>query len=65
MTCRRCARRSATRPSFEILRTWYSDNKYGNVSTADFIDLAEQKSRLDLGDFFQAWLYEEGRPESW
>jgi aminopeptidase N len=28
----------------EILRSWYSDNKYGNVSTGDFIDLAEQKS---------------------
>ena len=50
---------------FEILRSWYSENKYGNVSTADFIDLAEQKSGLNLGDFFQTWLYEEGRPTSW
>jgi len=50
---------------FEILRSWYEDNTYGNVSTEDFIALAEQKSGLDLGDFFQAWLYEEGRPASW
>jgi aminopeptidase N len=50
---------------FEILHSWYSDNKYGNVSTEDFIDLAEQKSGMKLGDFFQTWLYEEGRPESW
>jgi aminopeptidase N len=50
---------------FEILRSWYSDNKYGNVSTEDFIALAEQKSGLNLGNFFQTWLYEEGRPTSW
>jgi aminopeptidase N len=50
---------------FEILRSWYEENKYGNVSTEDFIALAEQKSGLDLGDFFQAWLYGEGRPASW
>jgi hypothetical protein len=31
-----------------------------NVSTGDFIDLAEQKSGLNLGDFFQIWLYQEG-----
>jgi aminopeptidase N len=50
---------------FDILRTWYADNKYGNVSTADFIALAETKSGQDLGNFFQVWLFEEGRPESW
>ena len=36
-----------------------------NVSTGDFIDLAEEKSGLNLGDFFQIWLYQERRPESW
>jgi aminopeptidase N len=50
---------------FDILRTWYADNKYGNVTTADFIDLAEAKSAQNLDNFFQVWLYEEGRPESW
>jgi aminopeptidase N len=50
---------------FEILRSWYEDNKYGNVSTEDFIALAEEESGQDLEQFFQVWLFEEGRPESW
>jgi aminopeptidase N len=50
---------------FAILRAWYANNKYGNVTTSDFIALAEQTSGQDLDDFFQVWLYEEGRPETW
>jgi aminopeptidase N len=47
---------------FRILRRWYAENKYGNVTTADFIALAEDVSRRDLGAFFDDWLYEAGRP---
>jgi aminopeptidase N len=47
---------------FRILRLWYADNRYGNVTTADFIALAEEVAGRDLDDFFHAWLYEEGRP---
>jgi aminopeptidase N len=50
---------------FAILRDWYADNRNGNVTTQDFIDLAEQKSGQSLDDFFDAWLFEEGRPTSW
>jgi aminopeptidase N len=50
---------------FEVLRRWYADNKYGNASTGEFIDLAEEVSGSDLEDFFRVWLYEEGRPSSW
>jgi aminopeptidase N len=50
---------------FAILRTWYANNKYGNVTTSDFIALAEQISGQDLDDFFRVWLFEEGRPETW
>jgi aminopeptidase N len=50
---------------FATLRDWYANNKYGNVTTADFIALAEQESGMKLDQFFQVWLYEEGRPESW
>ncbi len=50
---------------FDILRDWYANNKNGNVTTADFIALAEQKSGQNLDAFFQVWLYEEGRPASW
>ena len=50
---------------FATLRDWYANNKYGNVTTADFIALAEQKSGQNLDQFFRVWLYEEGRPASW
>ena len=50
---------------FAILRTWYAENRNGNVTTADFIALAERISGQQLDQFFDVWLYEEGRPESW
>ena len=50
---------------FSLLRAWYAQNKYGNVTTSDFIALAEQTSGQDLDHFFRVWLFEEGRPESW
>ncbi len=42
---------------FEILRTFYSENAYGNVSTADFIAVAEVLSERELDELFDAWLY--------
>ena len=45
-----------------ILRTWAGDHRYGNVTTAQFIALAEQQSGMDLAAFFQAWLYQPGKP---
>ena len=50
---------------FSILRSWYSEHRGGNVTTSDFTALAERISGQDLDHFFQAWLYEEGRPTSW
>jgi aminopeptidase N len=50
---------------FEILRRWYSENKYGNVTTAEFIALSEEVSGQQLDQFFQAWLYTPAKPTSW
>src|SRR5829696_1716741 len=50
---------------FQIIRTWYSENRFSNVTTEDFIATAERVSGQQLDQFFQAWLFEEGRPESW
>jgi aminopeptidase N len=50
---------------FKLLREWYRDNRYGNVTTADFIALAERESGQQLDEFFDVWLFTEGRPESW
>jgi aminopeptidase N len=49
----------------QIVRSWYAENRYSNVVTADFIALAERVSGQQLDQFFQAWLFQEGRPESW
>jgi aminopeptidase N len=45
-----------------LLRAWYRDNRGGNVTTADFVALAERKTGRDLDAFFDEWLYTEGRP---
>jgi aminopeptidase N len=52
---------------FQIVRSWYAENKFSNVTTQDFIALAERVTGQQLDDFFQVWLFDEGRPEegSW
>ena len=56
---------------FGILRAWYAENRAQSVTsdetvtTDDFIALAERESGQDLDQFFQVWLFEEGKPESW
>jgi aminopeptidase N len=47
---------------FTVMRRWYSRHRYGNVSTAEFVALAEQVSGQDLRAFFDSWLYEPGKP---
>ena len=50
---------------FRILRRWYAANRDGNVTTADFIALAERESGRDLRAFFTAWLTRPGKPLAW
>jgi aminopeptidase N len=51
----------------QIVRSWYAENRFQNVTTQDFIALAERVTGQQLDQFFQVWLFEEGRPEpgSW
>jgi aminopeptidase N len=50
---------------FQIMRTWAADNRYGNVTTAQFIALAEQVSGMQLDHFFDVWLFQPEKPTSW
>ncbi|HEU4423146.1 MAG TPA: M1 family metallopeptidase [Pilimelia sp.] len=50
---------------FRILRAWYAGNRDGNVTTADFIALAERRSGRQLDRFFRVWLFEPVKPVSW
>ena len=53
------------RTFFHLLRTWFRDNRDRNVTTADFIRLAERESGQNLRAFFRVWLFKEGKPQSW
>jgi aminopeptidase N len=45
-----------------ILRAYVRRYQYANVSTADFISVAQEISGQDLTLFFEQWLYEEKMP---
>jgi aminopeptidase N len=47
---------------FSIMRAWYARNRGGNVTTADFIALAESQSGKRLEAFFRVWLFEPVKP---
>ncbi len=48
---------------FEILRQWASSQSGGNVTTDEFINLAESISGQQLDTLFQTWLFTAGRPD--
>ena len=50
---------------FGILREWYLRNRYGNVTTADFVALSERRSGRQLDEFFDIWLYRPVKPTTW
>ncbi|HEV8175961.1 MAG TPA: M1 family metallopeptidase [Actinoplanes sp.] len=50
---------------FRIMRGWADQHRYGNVTTPQFIALAEHESGMDLQHFFDVWLYQPEKPISW
>jgi aminopeptidase N len=50
---------------FRIMRGWATQNRYGNVTTPQFVALAERESGMDLKHFFDVWLYQPAKPTSW
>jgi aminopeptidase N len=50
---------------FRLLSTWYAENRHSNVTTQEFIATAERVTGQQLDHFFDVWLFQEGRPESW
>jgi aminopeptidase N len=44
------------------MRDWATQNRYGNVTTPQFIALAEKESGQDLTQFFNVWIYQEAKP---
>jgi aminopeptidase N len=50
---------------FEIMRRWATEHRHANVTTPQFIALAEQVSGTQLDHFFDVWLYQPEKPTSW
>jgi len=57
--------RIGDRSFFTLLRRWATENEDGNVTTPDFVALAEQVSRQQLDDFFTDWISTPERPEGY
>ena len=47
---------------FQLLRDWATQNRYGTVTTPQFIALAERESGMDLTQFFNVWIYQADKP---
>lgn len=47
---------------FTIMRTYFERYQGGNVTTEDFVAVAEEVSGEELGEFFNLWLYSESIP---
>jgi hypothetical protein len=47
---------------FELIETWATTRAGTNVTTPEFIELAESIGEMDLDAFFDTWLYTSGYP---
>ena len=65
MTLQALREKVGNKTFFRILRHWAAKHRYGNVTTAQFIALAERDSGRNLDRFFQVWLYQPQKPTSW
>jgi aminopeptidase N len=50
---------------FQIMRRWAAENRYGNVTTPQFIALSEEVSGVELDHFFDVWVFQPEKPTSW
>jgi aminopeptidase N len=50
---------------FRIMSAQAQENRFGTVTTPEFIALAERESGMDLDSFFQTWLFTPGKPTTW
>ena len=48
---------------FALLRDWTARHRHATVTTAQFVELAEQHAGTDLSAFFTAWLHRPALPD--
>ncbi|GAA1681313.1 M1 family metallopeptidase [Kribbella yunnanensis] len=51
------------RAFFRLLKQWPTTHRHGNVTTETFIRFVERQTHRDLDAFFQAWVYQPGKPK--
>ena len=52
-------------PPARLQPSRYPRGRYGNVTTAEFIETAERVSGQQLDEFFRVWLYAPVKPTTW
>jgi len=62
MTLQALRDKVGTETFLRILRSWAGRHRHGHGDTDQFIALAERLSGRRLGAFFDAWLFEPGKP---
>ncbi|WP_440068261.1 M1 family metallopeptidase [Streptosporangium sp. OZ121] len=50
---------------FRLLKEWSATHRYGNVTTPEFVAMAEKISGKQLGPLFDAWLFTAKKPTTW
>jgi aminopeptidase N len=48
---------------FDLMKTWATTHRYGNVTTSEFTALAEKISGKNLDGFFKTWLWDKTKPD--
>ncbi|WP_131737693.1 M1 family metallopeptidase [Actinomadura roseirufa] len=65
MTLQALRERIGDKAFFELLKAWTKAHRDGNVTTGQFIALAEKISGRRLDGLFNAWLYTKTKPTRW
>jgi len=65
MTLQALRERIGDKAFFALLKAWTKAHKNGNVTTAQFVALAENISHKQLDGLFNAWLYTKTKPTKW
>ncbi|WP_148614226.1 M1 family metallopeptidase [Nocardioides rubriscoriae] len=48
---------------FDLLKAWVATHSGGNVTTADFVSMAVERTGADLTDLFVTWLHQKPLPD--
>ncbi|MCW2815998.1 MAG: aminopeptidase [Nocardioides sp.] len=48
---------------FDLLRTWVATHSGGNVTTADFVSMAVERTGAELTELFVSWLHQKSLPD--